>query len=559
MNTENNSLLCSIRKSVIGENHTIHTAFGEKPLVYADYTASGRSLSMIEDFIRERVLPCYANTHTEASFTGAQTSKLREEARAQISKAVNANEDYALIFCGSGATAAIDKLITILNLRKPRQLNGDDVLLQQVPEQQRPVIFIGPYEHHSNELPWRESIADVVTIPLTEDGLLDHDYLEAQLQKHQARSLKIGSFSAASNVTGIKTRVEEVAALLHQYGAHSFWDYAAAAPYVAIDMQSVALHQGDNSKDAVFISPHKFIGGPGTPGVLVVKRSLLKNSVPAVAGGGTVVYVTPENHQYIADEERREEGGTPAIVESVRAGLVFKLQQQVGTDVIEKLEGAFLSSALDRWNASPNIRILGNTESPRLSIVSFQIMHKQHELHYNYVVALLNDLFGIQARGGCSCAGPYGHSLLHMDMSTSKAIEGQLKEGQMILRPGWVRLNFNYFLDQENFDYIVDAVELIALHGWKLLPLYKFDADKGIWCYQGEAENNMFSLHDICFDLHLAPPATDTSPARKALSEYMFAAKQILEQAKCCSTNFPIEMSDTANKVRRFVLPQEVG
>jgi selenocysteine lyase/cysteine desulfurase len=559
MNTENHGLLSSIRQSVIGEDHTLQTAFGEKPLVYADYTASGRSLHMIEDFIRDRVLPCYANTHTEASFTGAQTSKLREEARAQISKAVNANNEYAIIFCGSGATAGIDKLITILNLREQSQFDSADLAHSQDKKPQRPVVFIGPYEHHSNELPWRESSADVVTIPLTDNGVLDHDYLEQQLQKYQARPLKIGSFSAASNVTGIKTRVEKVAALLHQYGAHSFWDYAAAAPYIGINMQSTESHQGDTSKDAVFISPHKFIGGPGTPGILVVKRSLLKNSVPAVSGGGTVVYVTPEDHQYVADDERREEGGTPAIVESVRAGLVFKLQQQVGTDVIETLEQEFVNSALERWQTNPNIRILGNTESPRLSIVSFQIMHQQQELHYNFIVALLNDLFGIQARGGCSCAGPYGHLLLNMDMPTSKAIEGQLNEGQMILRPGWARVSFNYFLDQENFNYIVEAIDLIAQHGWKLLPLYKFNADKGVWSYKGEASNKMFSLHDICFDLHSAPQQANKPVARRPLAEYMLAAKQTLEQAKCCTTDFPIELSDHAHKVRRFVLPQEIG
>ena len=315
------TLIERIRHSVIGSRAPISTPFGEKPLIYADYTASGRSLGFIEEFIGEQVLPFYANTHTETSFTGAQTTALREQARSIIRRAVNGGSDDQVIFCGAGATAAINKLIDIMNLRLPDDLSRRYDLASSIPPSERPVVFIGPYEHHSNELPWRESIAELVVTPLDGQGQIDSRALEARLLAYADRPLKIGSFSAASNVTGVKSDVAGISALLKKHGALAFWDYAAAAPYVGIDMN------GDTPLDAVFISPHKFIGGPGTPGVLVAKKAIMQNRVPAVVGGGTVKYVTPVDHRYIEDHERREEGGTPGIVESIRAGLVFKLQQ----------------------------------------------------------------------------------------------------------------------------------------------------------------------------------------------------------------------------------------
>ncbi|MBL4630588.1 MAG: aminotransferase class V-fold PLP-dependent enzyme, partial [Paraglaciecola sp.] len=531
------ALIDHIRVSVIGDNSLIPTPFGCKPLVYADYTASGRSLQFIENFIMQRVLPFYANTHTMTSYTGAQTTALREQARQEIRQAVNARQDDSVIFCGSGATAAINKLIDILNLRLPADLNARYQLEQHIPLEERPVVFIGPYEHHSNEIPWRESIAELVNIPLDATGMLDLAVLEVQLKRYQHRQLKIGSFSAASNVTGLKTDVQAVTRLLHQYQAHSFWDYAAAAPYVPINMASDDAQSGDSSIDAVFIAPHKFIGGPGTPGILIVKQALLNNSVPAVPGGGTVVYVTPEDHRYIDNSERREEGGTPAIVESIRAGLVFKLQQAVGTDVIAQREADFIARALARWQQCDAIEILGNPSAPRLSITSLRIKHQGKDLHYGFVAALLNDLFGIQARGGCSCAGPYGHSLLAMDMEYSKAIETQLLAGHMILRPGWVRLNFNYFIDEATFEYIVRAVELVAEHGWRLLPFYHFDCS-GVWCYQQQNTPLCTHLDDLDFNaLASTPnnelgnelssePISESSREKVSLSETLALAKE---------------------------------
>ncbi|SEA35242.1 aminotransferase class V-fold PLP-dependent enzyme [Microbulbifer marinus] len=551
------ALIKTIRESVIGDLQPIDTPFGRKPLVYADYTASGRALGFIEDHIRTQVLPYYANTHTETSYTGAQTTALREQARDEIRRAVNAGADDRVIFCGAGATAAVHKLIDILNLRLPADLDQRYRLLEQIPPHERPVVFIGPYEHHSNELPWRESIAELVCIPLDAEGMLDTDALDTQLRAYAARPLKIGSFSAASNVTGIKTDVDRVTRLLHRHGALSFWDYAAAAPYVAIDMSGEKNANGDSSKDAVFISPHKFIGGPGTPGILVVKQSLLNNSVPAVPGGGTVLYVTPEDHRYLDNAERSEEGGTPAIVESIRAGLVFKLQQAVGTDEIEKREADFVHRALARWSECENIEILGNPNAPRLSITSLRIKWRGDDLHYGFVVALLNDLFGIQARGGCSCAGPYGHALLGMDMDYSRALEAQLLEGFMVLRPGWVRLNFNYFLDEATFEYLVRAVELVAEHGWRLLPYYRFDASHGVWRFQDIKTALAASLAELDFS-QLESPAAPTAAADVCLQEQLALAERELCRERRDATRYSLELPAEAEQLRWFVAPQEV-
>lgn len=545
-----NPLIELVRNSVIGDKHAIRTPFGKKPLVYADYTASGRSLTFVEDYIREHVLPFYANTHTETSFTGAQTTALREEARAQIRASLNGGADDKVIFCGPGATAAINKLIDILNLRLPRDLNERYQLETLLPAHERPVVFIGPYEHHSNELPWRESIADVVVVPLTDQGQVDLEFLARQLARYASRPLKIGSFSAASNVTGIKTDVAAVTALLKQHDALSFWDYAAAGPYVGIDMN------GATPMDAVFLSPHKFVGGPGTPGVLAVKASLLTNSVPAVVGGGTVVYVTPEDHLFSDDHERREEGGTPAIVESIRAGLVFKLQQDVGTSTIEELESQWVAKALARFQACPNLEIMGNPEAPRLSIMSLRFQHGGKDLHYGFVVSLLNDLFGIQVRGGCSCAGPYGHSLLGMDMDYSRAIEQEIQLGASILRPGWVRMNFNYFISESEFEYLVRAVELVAQYGWRLLPYYHFDTESGVWRFQGEgfsAESSLASLDYLGYAAGAADQP-DLMLDLECMAEQAEAELLAVRQGEKAA----LVLSAKSEQLRWFVLPQEV-
>jgi len=490
-----------IRTSVIGDREVVDGPFGPRRVIYADYTASGRALSFIEDYVRDAVLPLYANTHTESSGTGRQTTRLREDARAIIRRCVGADAGHAVLFCGSGSTGAIDRLVNVLGLRIPSEMERRHDLSRHVAAAERPVVFVGPFEHHSNELPWRESIADVVTIGEDGDGHVDQGQLARELARFADRPLRIGSFSAASNVTGIMSDTTAITRLLHRHGALSFWDFAAAAPYIGIEMTPGG--DPEAAKDAIFLSPHKMIGGPGTPGVLVARRELFRNTVPAVPGGGTVAYVNPSEHRYLDDIEHREEGGTPAIVESIRAGLVFQLKEAVGVDTIREREASFIRRAIASWDANPNIEVLGNHSAERLSIVSFVVRYgggddgRGRLLHHNFVVAVLNDLFGIQSRGGCSCAGPYGHRLLGIDIDRSHEFEREIARGCEGIKPGWVRVNFNYFIDEDVFDYLLRAVHMVASEGWKLLPFYRFDPDSGLWRHRGGRAAPPMSLDDV--------------------------------------------------------------
>jgi selenocysteine lyase/cysteine desulfurase len=522
-------LIDLVRESVIGEDHVMLTPYGRRRVTYADYTASGRALTFLEDFIRDQVLPSYANTHTESSGTGLQTTRLREEARDLIRESVGGDDDTVVLFAGSGCTGAIAKLIGVLGLRVPSVLDDEHDLTAHIPPSQRPVVFLGPYEHHSNEVSWRETIADVVTIHEDADGLIDQEELAEQLEKYAERPLKIGSFSAASNVTGIVSDTFGISELLHRHGALSFWDFAAAAPYVRIEM-TAPTDRPLAYKDAIFLSPHKFIGGPSTPGVLVARHELFANRVPDVPGGGTVAYVNTADHRYLDDVAQREEGGTPAIIEAVRAGLVFQLKEAVGTETIRGAEERLLARAVSTWRDEPAIELLGNLDAPRLSIVSFVVRSPSGRyLHHNYVVSLLNDLFGIQARGGCSCAGPYGHRLLGIDLDRSHEFEREITSGCEGIKPGWVRVNFNYFVSDTVADYIVEAVRLVARDGWRLLEDYRFDTVTGRWRHRDGLVEPPISLRAISYDGGIARmPSDRLTGGEDLLAEQLREGAEIL-------------------------------
>jgi selenocysteine lyase/cysteine desulfurase len=403
-----------------------------------------------------------------------------------------------------------------------------------------------------------ESIADVVAIGEDRDGRVDLDHLEHELRRHADRAVKVGSFSAASNVTGIVTDVDRVAIILHRHGALSCWDYAAAGPYLPIDMNPPpGLGDGDLAyKDAVFISPHKFVGGPGTPGVLVVKRALLRNRVPSVPGGGTVLFVSPHDHSYHPDPVIREESGTPAIVESIRAGLVFALKQQVGSEEIGRREQDFARRALASWGRDPNIEVLADSSTARLPIITLALRHPPRLLHANFVVALLSDLFGIQARSGCFCAGPYLHRIYRIDERRSARIHAEVTKGQLGAKLAFTRLTFNYYISETVFAYIVEAVHLLARHASKLLPLYRFEPDTGLWHHRAGTPAPPTSLNAALQN----PPARFATAPETMLASQLQTARRIIQSVTTRPPPAPLDdpvLSDEFEQIRWFPLPAE--
>ncbi len=435
--------LADLRAGLIGEGVMIPGAQGQVPLIYADYVASGRALRQVENFINEQVLPFYANSHTEASYCGGYMTRMREEARKEIARLTGASDACSVIFTGSGATAGLNRLVNLFGVN----------------DAQNPVVFVGPYEHHSNILPWRESKAEVIEIPEADYGGPDLAVLEQALKDHATSDLMIGSFSAASNVTGIITDPDPVTRLLKQHSALSVWDYAGGGPYLPIEMQCGT----DVEKDAVVVSPHKFVGGPAASGVLILRRSVVQSKVPSWPGGGTVRFVSPWNHDYSSSLSNREEAGTPNVIGDIRAALVFLVKEAVGDAKIAARDAHFVQMARAGWAGNPRLKLLGNANAHRLPIFSFVVRDGGgNAVSAQLFTRLLSDIYGIQVRGGCSCAGPYGHRLLGIDQASSDSIRREISAGRDVVRPGWIRLNFGYFMSDETAQYIIDSVTELA-------------------------------------------------------------------------------------------------
>jgi selenocysteine lyase/cysteine desulfurase len=466
------------RRNIVGHHQPFQTPYGEKEIVYADWTASGRLYEPIERRMLAEVGPFVGNTHSESNITGAMMTHAYSRAHQIIKEHVNAGPDDVLLFAGYGMTSAMNKLQRILGLKVPDHLRT----YRDRPDELRPVVFVTHMEHHSNHTTWHETLADVVVIKATSEGLVDLDDLRAFVRIYHRRKIKIGSFTACSNVTGIETPYREMARIMHEHGGVCFVDFAASAPYVTIDM-----HPADSRErlDAVTLSPHKFLGGPGTSGVLIFDSSLYRLKSPDQPGGGTVLWTNPwGGHRFDPNIEIREDGGTPGFLQAIKAALAVKLKDDLGVDNIRRREEEIVTTMLRAMKAIPGLTILADNIERRLGIISFYF----DRVHFNLVVRLLNDRFGIQARGGCSCAGTYGHFLLNVDRYQSKRITDRIDQGDLSAKPGWVRLSFHPTTTDAELEYMLDALRQIRAKADQWATEYRYDPQTNEFLYRGPDE-----------------------------------------------------------------------
>jgi selenocysteine lyase/cysteine desulfurase len=440
------------RDNIIGINHHFNSPIGEVPLIYADWIASGRLYRPIESRLIDTMGPFVGNTHTETSETGQLMTKAYLLAHKKIKEHVHASSDDVIITAGFGMTAVVNKLQRMLGLKNC----GHGSKRGCLEKEERPVVFITHMEHHSNHTSWFETMCDVVQVPPAPDLLIDLDQLRSLLERYKDRKLKIGSFTACSNVTGIETPYHQMAKLMHEYGGYCFVDFAASAPYVDIDMNP---SDPEEKLDAIFFSPHKFLGGPGSSGVLIFDKQIYSgHRPPDQPGGGTIDWSNPwGEYKYLDDIEAREDGGTPGFLQAIRAALSIELKNKMGTGNIRNREEELVAKAFDGMGKIPDLHFLAENNRDRLGIISFYLQN----VHFNLVVKLLNDRFGIQVRGGCACAGTYGHYLLDVSYDKSHLITSLISSGDLSMKPGWIRLSLHPTMTDNELDYIIDAIKQV--------------------------------------------------------------------------------------------------
>ncbi len=456
------------REKVIGYNQEFASPYGNKRIVYADWTASGRLYQPIEDILNQQIAPFVANTHTETNVTGSTMTMAYHHAKDLIKKHVGAAKSDILISSNSGMTGVVNKFQRILGLKIHEKFAPEI----NIPERETPIIFVSHMEHHSNQTSWLETIADVVVIQPTDEGLMDLAHLKELLLKYKDRTTKIAAITSCSNVTGIKTPYHEAAELMHRYGGLCFVDFACSAPYIDIEMRPENELQ---HLDAIYFSPHKFLGGPATTGILIFDPKLYRNRVPDNPGGGTVDWTNPwGGHKYIDEIETREDGGTPAFLQTMKVALCIQLKEQMGVSNILAREKEILDRIWTRFDQIPNLHLLAAQHRERLGVISFYV----EDLHYNLGVKLLNDRFGIQVRGGCSCAGTYGHYLLQVTEEISNVITSQISIGDLTNKPGWIRMSIHPVMTDEEIDYIINAVEQLCKHAAQWQDEYQYHPKK---------------------------------------------------------------------------------
>lgn len=486
-NSKLESYFQKFRKGIIGLDQRFKSPYGEKKIIYTDWTASGRLYRPIEEKITNEIGPFMANTHTESNMTGSFMTTAYHHAKQVIKNHVNADEHDVILLEGSGMTSVTNKLQRILGLKVPEKYKNQVTLS----ESDTPIIFITHLEHHSNHTSWLETLGEVVIIPPDSKGMPDFNKFDHLLKKYKHRKYKIGSFSACSNVTGIKPPYHLLVKKMHEHGGLGFVDFSASAPYVEIDM-----HPEDplEKLDAVFFSPHKFLGGPGSSGVVVFDSRLYSNKVPDHPGGGTVTWTNPwGEHHYFKDIETREDGGTPGILQGIRAALAIKLKEKMGVKNILQREEELLSILLPGLKGIPGVHVFEEDVEDRLGIVSFYV----DDIHYNLVVKLLSDRFGYQVRGGCSCAGTYGHYLYHLDKEKSKAFTDMIDQGDQSTKPGWVRVSVHPTMTNEEVYGFIQAIKLIKVNSHEWAKDYRYDPSSNDYFYIKHKQPPMERVYQV--------------------------------------------------------------